>query len=540
VHASLRCAALLGASALPVDVQVDLALGLPGFFVVGVPDMACLDAKVRCATAIRNAGYELPHKRITVNLAPGDLRKEGAGFDLAIALAVLQAAGLLPPAPAPTLAVGELSLGGEVLPVRGVLPIALLARTIGVTRIIVPESWTGVGIDPGLLDPRVVVAPAAAAHAALVRRHGLLTPPEEVVVPGQTRPDLSDVRGQASCKRALEIAAAGAHSALLVGPPGAGKTMLARRMPGLLPAPAFEEAVETTSIWSVAARLRPGQGLLAERPFRAPHHTISVAGLVGGGSPPRPGEVSLAHNGVLFLDELPEFGRAALEALRQPLEDGEVAVVRARGSALLPARFMLLAAMNPCPCGQDGEPGRCKCTLLQKETYRRRISGPILDRIDLHVEARALSPSDLSGPPAGETSDTVRVRVEAARARQRERFRGLRGVHANSQLRGRALRELCETSSEAATLLARSMERLGLSARAHDRILKLARTIADLESAPGVGAPHVAEAVQLRCLDRPVTGRSAEKLPSHPLAREAVLRANAPGALPGPVTQEGT
>jgi magnesium chelatase family protein len=543
VHASLRCATLLGASALPIDVQVDLALGLPGFFVVGLPDMACLDAKVRCATAIRNSGYELPHKRITVNLAPGDLRKEGASFDLPISLAVLQAAGLIPPATVPTLALGELSLSGEILPVRGVLPIALLARGIGVRRMIVPEANAA---EASLAQDLEVHGVRALPEAAAAFTGELAFPPGAPganALPDEARADLSEVRGQAFCKRALEIAAAGAHSALLVGPPGAGKTMLARRMPGLLPALTFEEAVETTSIWSVAGRLRHGQGLLSERPFRAPHHTISVAGLVGGGSPPRPGEVSLAHNGLLFLDELPEFGRAALEALRQPLEDGEVAVVRLRGAALLPARFMLLAAMNPCPCGHEGEtatPARCNCTVLQKEGYRRRVSGPILDRFDLHVEARALSPSELSGPPSGETSDAVRARVEAARARQRERFRGLRGVHANSQLRGRALRELGGASSEAAALLARSMERLGLSARAHDRILKLARTIADLENARGVEAPHVAEAVQLRCLDRPVTGRSAEKVPTHQLARAAVLRANAPGALPGPVTQEGT
>ena len=543
MHASLRCAALLATSALPIDVQVDLALGLPGFLVVGLPDMACVDAKVRCATAIRNSGYELPHKRITVNLAPGDVRKEGASFDVPIALAVLQAAGLIPPAAVATLAVGELSLSGEILPVRGVLPIALLARTMGVGRMIVPEGNAAeAALAQGLEVHGVRTLPEAAAafSGELAFPPG---PPDTSALPVETRADLSEVRGQAFCKRALEIAAAGAHSALLVGPPGAGKTMLARRMPGLLPALTFEEAVETTSIWSVAGRLRQGQGLVSERPFRAPHHTISVAGLVGGGSPPRPGEVSLAHNGLLFLDELPEFGRAALEALRQPLEDGEVAVVRVRGAAVLPARFMLIAAMNPCPCGHEGEtarPARCNCTVLQKEGYRRRVSGPILDRFDLHVEARALSPSELSGPPAGETSDAVRARVEAARVRQRERFRGLRGVHANSQLRGRALRELCATSSEAGALLARSMERLGLSARAHDRILKLARTIADLENARGVEAPHVAEAVQLRCLDRPITGRSAEKVPAHQLARAAVLRANAPGTLPGPVTQEGT
>src|SRR2546430_3090301 len=423
VHASLRCAALLGTSAQPIDVQVDLALGLPGFFVVGLPDMACVDAKVRCATAIRKSGYELPHKRITVNLAPGDVRKEGASFDVPIALAVLQAAGLIPPATVPTLAVGELSLSGEILPVRGVLPIALLARTIGVARMIVPEANAAeAALAQGLEVHGVRALPEAAAaftgEIAFPPR-----PSEASAVPAETRADLSEVRGQAFCKRALEIAAAGAHSALLVGPPGAGKTMLARRMPGLLPALTFEEAVEATSIWSVAGKLRHGQGLLSERPFRAPHHTISVAGLVGGGSPPRPGEVSLAHNGLLFLDELPEFGRAALEALRQPLEDGEVAVVRARGAALLPSRFMLIAAMNPCPCGHEGDP-RCQCTVPEKQRYRRRVSGPILDRLDLHVEAHPLKPAELAGMPTGDSSATGPAGGQRARRVAPPRVRG--------------------------------------------------------------------------------------------------------------------
>src|SRR5256885_14213457 len=311
--------------------------------------MACVDAKVRCATAIRNSGYELPHKRITVNLAPGDLRKEGASFDVPIALAVLQAAGLIPPATVPTLAVGELSLSGEILPVRGVLPIALLARTLGVARMIVPEANAAeAALSQGLEVHGVRTLPEAAAAftGELAFPAG---PPEPSALPAETRADLSEVRGQAFCKRALEIAAAGAHSALLVGPPGAGKTMLARRMPGLLPALSFEEAVDSNSFWSVAGRLRHGQGLLSERPFRAPHHTISVAGLVGGGSPPRSGEVSLAHNGLLFLDELPEFGRAALEALRQPLEDGEVAGGPAARAAPPPPPVLLPPAPHPRP-----------------------------------------------------------------------------------------------------------------------------------------------------------------------------------------------
>ena len=533
----MHCAALLGTTALPVDVQVDFAMGLPGFFLVGLPDAACLDAKVRVATAVRNGKWELPQKRVTVNLAPGDLRKEGAAYDLPIALAILQAANHVPPCAAPTLAVGELSLSGDVLPVRGVLPIALMARRLGIECLIVPAPN---GAEGALVEGLRVHAVRTLLEAAQVVSGELSLPPAppEPQPPGEASLDLSEVRGQGSCKRALEIAAAGAHSALLVGPPGAGKTMLARRVPGLLPSPTFEEAVETTSLWSVAGRLRPGQGLLTERPFRAPHHTISVAGLIGGGSPPRPGEVSLAHNGVLFLDELPEFGRAALEALRQPLEDGEVAVVRARGAALLPSRFMLVAAMNPCPCGYEGE-SRCQCGIPSKHRYRRRVSGPILDRLDLHVEAHALKPVELAGAPAGESSAQVRERVERARALQRDRFRPIPGLYANAQRRGRLLRDMCSVSPEGRRALSAAMERLHLSARAHDRILKLSRTIADLESVPRIEVHHVLEAVQYRCLDRPIEGREGPVLPAIHRARAAVLNGESPGALPK-VTAEGT
>ena len=499
----VRTGAVVGVEAVPVDVEVESALGMPGFRVVGLPGSAVQEAQYRVGAAIRNLGVSLPAKRITVNLAPGDLRKDGPGFDLPIAVALLAASEAIGPESVEGLhLVGELALSGEVKPVRGVLPVALGARRAGARGIVVPvPNAREAAVVEGL-----VVHPArhlgeVVAWANGKAAFGSQLPPPEEALPSPL--DLSDVVGQEGAKRAVEVAAAGGHNLLLFGPPGSGKTMLARRLPTILPPLSFEEALEATAVHSVAGLTRH-RGLLVQRPFRAPHHSVSDAGLVGGSTVPRPGEVSLAHHGVLFLDELPEFRRHVLEALRQPAEDGEVTVVRAARSVTYPAQFMLVAAMNPCPCGYHGDRRRaCRCSALELLRYRRRISGPLLDRIDLHVDVPALPQPVLGCAAPGPPSAEVRDRVTRARAAQAGRAEA-RGARCNARLRGTALRRLCAPDEAGRSLLARAVEKLGLSARGHDKVLRVARTIADLEGADAVRAPHVAEAIQYRALDRPL------------------------------------
>ncbi len=507
--AKIQSASVVGIDAHAVEVEVDItSRGLPHFSMVGLPDVAVKESRDRVRPALKNVGFNFPLKQITVNLAPADLKKEGSSFDLPIAVGIVAAEGVIDPGLANGyLFTGELSLDGRVKPVRGALSMAILARAMGAKGLILPREnapeaavVNGVNVY-GLGSLPEVIEFLTSGDSKIPLR---IDPAKALEENSCYEEDFSEVKGQEHAKRALEVSAAGGHNVLMIGPPGSGKTMLSKRLSTILPRMTFEEALETTRIHSVAGLLKDGQPLLAIRPFRSPHHTISDVALIGGGQIPKPGEVSLAHNGVLFLDELPEFKRNVLEVLRQPIENGEVTVSRAVASVTYPSTFMLVSAMNPCPCGYLSDPRhQCTCSPGQVHRYRRRVSGPLLDRIDIHIEVPAVPYKELSTEYSGEKSETIRERVMRARELQLERFRNDK-IYCNGQMKSRHIKKYCKLKDEAHSLLDAAMQRLGLSARAYMRILKVSRTIADLEGSEVIQSHHVSEAIQYRTLDRGV------------------------------------